>query len=138
MTLRHATCVDWNGHGILISGESGSGKSDLALRLIDAGADLVADNQTEVSDDGFASAPERLRGLLEVRGIGILRFPYVEKTKVVLTVRLKPENEIDRMPETVENGEISLFSFENSAVLKIKLALEVVLRERSLIFQTDS
>lgn len=138
MPLCHGTCVDWGGRGVLLLGPSGSGKSDLALRLIDAGAVLVADDQTELSEDGVASAPERLRGLLEVRGVGILRFPYVEKTKIALTVRLAPANEVERLPDTIENGEMTLFPFENSAVLKIKSALQVVSGEKSLIFQTDS
>lgn len=138
MPLCHGTCVDWGGRGVLLLGPSGSGKSDLALRLIDAGAVLVADDQTELSEDGVASAPERLRGLLEVRGVGILRFPYVEKTKIALTVRLAPANKVERLPDTIENGEMTLFPFENSAVLKIKSALQVVSGEKSLIFQTDS
>ncbi|WP_040850329.1 HPr kinase/phosphorylase, partial [Nitrospirillum viridazoti] len=73
----HATCVSVGGAGVLLRGASGSGKSDLALRLVDAGALLVADDQVALAADPTATlltatAPERLAGLIEVRGLGIL------------------------------------------------------------------
>lgn len=77
--------------GILILGPSGSGKSDLALRLIAAGASLVADDQSEV----FAKrgrvhvrAPRRIAGLMEVRGLGIIDLPYTEEAPIAVVVRL--------------------------------------------------
>ena len=76
----HATCVSLYGAGLIIRGPSGAGKSDLALRLIDRGARLVADDRVDllVSDNGvIARAPETLAGLLEVRGLGILRVPVL-------------------------------------------------------------
>lgn len=83
----HASCVAWNGEGVLISGPSGSGKSELALRLMDAGFDLVADDRVML-DGTIASAPERLAGLIEVRGVGILRTPFVINARVRLRVCL--------------------------------------------------
>ncbi|MFT8808383.1 HPr kinase/phosphorylase [Gluconobacter sp.] len=83
----HASCVAWKGEGVLISGSSGSGKSELALRLMDAGFDLVADDRVLLQGI-IASAPERIAGLIEVRGVGILRTPFVIKAPVRLRVCL--------------------------------------------------
>tara|TARA_B100001123_G_scaffold393801_1_gene474058 strand:+ start:1967 stop:2419 length:453 start_codon:yes stop_codon:yes gene_type:complete len=72
--LVHASAVNWHGRGILIKGESGSGKSSLAIALLAQGAHLIADDQVQLhQEDGqlFASAPERLYGLIECRGAGI-------------------------------------------------------------------
>ncbi len=72
----HATCVAVQGRGLLIVGASGSGKSSLALRMIALGADLVADDRVDLSrDEGavIADAPQRIAGLIEARGIGLLR-----------------------------------------------------------------
>ena len=74
--LLHATAVAIDGRAVLLRGPSGSGKSDLALRLIDAGARLVADDQSELSRRGdvlMVRAPATIAGLIEVRGLGILR-----------------------------------------------------------------
>lgn len=98
----HATCVRLNKKGILILGQSGSGKSDLALRLIMRfGAKLVADDRVDISlEKGAvsAAASEILKGLLEARGIGILKFPPIKKTKIDLVINLKTEK-IERLPE---------------------------------------
>ncbi|MHA1114324.1 MAG: HPr kinase/phosphorylase, partial [Alphaproteobacteria bacterium] len=87
MTLVHATCVSLWGAGILLRGPSGSGKSDLALRLIDGGAVLVADDQVslELRDGGlFASPPAATAGKLEVRGVGIVTVPFDEEAPMRL------------------------------------------------------
>jgi len=136
MPLLHATCVEWFGRGILIRGKSGAGKSDLALRLIDAGATLVADDQVML-ENGFASAPPRLQGLLEVRGFGIVKLPFTEKTAVALTVDLCARNEIERLPERFD-GILRLDPFCASAVAKIKLALRTVAGERHLISDSET
>jgi len=109
----HGTCVSIGGRGVLIRGVPGSGKSELALRLIDspglgAGstplqAMLVADDQTalECRDGALWAMPHpRLTGLLELRGQGILRFPHVPETRLSLVVDLLPGAEIERMPES--------------------------------------
>ena len=84
----HASCAAREGQGVLLLGPSGSGKSDLLLRLLDHGFDLVADDRVELSD-GMASAPEALAGLLEVRGLGIVRLPHVARARVALAVDLR-------------------------------------------------
>jgi RNase adaptor protein for sRNA GlmZ degradation len=71
----HATAVALNGQAVLLLGPAGSGKSDLALRLVAAGWQLVADDRVVLRRDGdalIASAPARLAGLIEVRGVGIV------------------------------------------------------------------
>ena len=87
---------------VLLLGHSGSGKSDVALRLIAAGAILLSDDQTILSiEDGrlFAAAPERTRGLLEIRGVGIVRLDVSDPAPVALAVYLDPKARIARLPE---------------------------------------
>lgn len=111
-TTRHATCIDIGGRGILLIGPAGSGKSSLALQMIDSPgfglgeellrARLVADDQVVISlGEGrlVATAPETLRGLIEVRGIGILALPVLEATVLALAVELATPAAIDRLPE---------------------------------------
>ena len=108
----HATCVRTGGAGVLITGPSGSGKSALALELIDTpghGAGgalletmLVADDRVLLERQGellFASPHPELAGRLEVRGLGILHVPHAERVPLRLIVRLCPWHEIERMPE---------------------------------------
>src|SRR5437763_2449066 len=83
----HASTVALDGRAVLISGPSGSGKSDLLLRLLDRGFVLVADDRVEI-DGGVARAPESLSGLLEVRGLGIFRLPHVASARLALVAEL--------------------------------------------------
>ena len=85
----HASCAARDGHGVLLLGPSGSGKSDLLLRLIGRGFALVADDRVDL-DDGVASAPSALAGLLEVRGLGLVHMPYLERAVIALAVELGP------------------------------------------------
>jgi serine kinase of HPr protein (carbohydrate metabolism regulator) len=98
----YASCVGIDHKAIILVGPSGIGKSDLALRLIDQGASLVADDQTELTSDGvglFASAPAALVGMLEVRHIGLMHLDYVSAIPVALYVELTPqEQELERLP----------------------------------------
>lgn len=134
--LIHASCVEFNGKGILISGPSGSGKSDLALRLIEAGAILVADDIVDVAEEKqIASCPKKLEGLLEVRGIGILNFEFKRETTIFLRLNLcRSPKEVKRFLDSKEINEIDFFPFEPSAIEKIKLLLEIISSERKLIF----
>ncbi len=83
----HASCAAREGHGVLLLGPSGSGKSDLLLRLLDRGFALVADDRVDLTA-GVASAPAALAGLLEVRGLGVVHLPYVACAQVALAVEL--------------------------------------------------
>jgi len=96
----HASSVAMDGRAILITGVSGSGKSDLALRLIDRGFTLISDDQTLVRRDGdrlIASAPPTIRGKLEIRGIGIIEVETANDVPVALLVELT--SDIQRLPD---------------------------------------
>ncbi|MEM1075672.1 MAG: aldolase [Pseudomonadota bacterium] len=100
MTVLHASAVDLDGRGVLISGPSGSGKSGLALQLMALGAKLVSDDRTSVDVcDGllWARAPDTIQGLIEARGIGLLRADAVSQTPVHLLVDLA-RVETERLP----------------------------------------
>jgi serine kinase of HPr protein (carbohydrate metabolism regulator) len=133
MLLVHATAVAIGGAAVLLRGPSGSGKSDLALRLIDAGAGLVADDQCELTRRGeriLAAAPAAIAGLIEVRGVGVLRLACLPQSPVGLLVDLAPPEAIERLPEPcteivlgVAVPRIMLAPFEASAAAKLRLAL---------------
>ena len=96
----HASCVAINGRGLLIRGKSGAGKSSLALELMAYGADLVADDRTDLWQQGhqlMAAAPAALTGLIEARGVGILRVPALEQAEISLIVDLG-QRECNRLP----------------------------------------
>ncbi|MDX1711053.1 MAG: HPr kinase/phosphatase C-terminal domain-containing protein, partial [Rhodovibrionaceae bacterium] len=103
-TLIHGTLVFWRGAGLLLRGASGAGKSDLALRLIEAGGRLVADDQVAAAlDDGRprGRAPEALEGLMEVRGIGIVPVSRRAEAPIDIVVELVPAERIERIPESL-------------------------------------
>jgi serine kinase of HPr protein (carbohydrate metabolism regulator) len=128
----HATAVAINGRGVLLLGPSGAGKSDLALRLIDRGAELIADDRVDLADDGACvvlSAPARIAGLIEVRGLDILHFAHVA-APLALCIELVAADAVDRLPESDAElfcGRtiplIRLYPFELSAPIKVELAL---------------
>jgi HPr kinase/phosphorylase len=132
----HGTSVALGGDGVLLRGPSGSGKSDLALRLIDGGARLVADDQTELRLIGGMlrmSAPAAIAGQIEVRGVGILRVESVRSAVLCLVVDLVASGAVERLPapETCELlgcrvPRISIASFEASAPAKLRLALRAL------------
>ena len=143
MPLFHASCVEFEEYGLLICGDSGSGKSDLCLRLLNSGARLVADDQTEIKNDNgrlIARCPENLRNMLEVRGIGIVETPSIPQTEIRLKLILQNKEKIDRMPsfqtEEIEGVPLPVFrmnAFENSAVLKIKTFIAILKGERKIV-----
>lgn len=129
----HGTSVALGGDGILLQGPSGSGKSDLALRLIDGGARLVADDQTELSlvqGELRLSAPAAIAGRIEVRGVGILPVPTVASAPLRLVVALVAPGQVERLPEpqfcTFLGRRVPLLAlapFEASAPAKLRLAV---------------
>ena len=87
--------------GALLLGEPGAGKSDVALRLIDTGARLVADDQVELTfgEGGlWGNAPTATAGLIEARGIGIIRLPFEPRVRIIMAVELSATETIERMP----------------------------------------
>lgn len=99
-TLLHASCVSDKGRAVLIRGASGRGKSSLALQLMAYGAELVSDDQTIVrlsKGQLLASAPDTTRGLIEARGVGILRAKPVQNIPLHLVVDLD-QTEDKRLP----------------------------------------
>jgi len=134
--LVHATTVAIDNRAVLLRGPAGSGKSDLALRLIDAGARLVADDRSELRRDGDAilvSAPQTIAGLIEVRGIGILRVDFLASVRLSLVVDLVAPQAVERMPEQLSETILGLAvpvlvlsPFEASAPAKLRFALDVL------------
>ena len=142
MILVHGTTVALGGAGILLRGPSGSGKSDLALRLIDGGARLVADDQTELArtPNGLvARCPASIAGKIEVRGIGILRVATASSAPVRLVVDLVPPDRVERLPEPrfceylqCSVPLLALAPFEASTVAKIRLVLAGLVQTTTL------
>ena len=140
----HATSValkhrgSWQ--GVLLRGPSGSGKSDLALRLIEAGGRLIADDQTHLACEGrgkgrrlIATPPPALAGLIEARGVGIVklaRSQLLARAPLALLVDLVPSTKVERLPEPahelllgIELRLVALAPFEASSLTKLRLAL---------------
>lgn len=132
----HATCIAIGDAGVLIEGPSGSGKSDLALRLIDRGAMLVSDDYTELDGAGVqltARAPATIAGQIEIRGLGIEAIVYRSQVAVALAVTACAAPE--RMPPPGLHRQlcglnvpmIALPLLEPSAPIKVERALERVI-----------
>ena len=128
------------GVGVLLRGPSGSGKSDLALRLIEAGGRLVADDRTDLAlDNGalVASSPSAIAGKLEIRGVGIVALPSVAQARVGLAADLVPPADIERLPAPrhctylgVNIPLITVAPFEGSATAKLRVAAREAARGR--------
>jgi serine kinase of HPr protein (carbohydrate metabolism regulator) len=139
METVHATAVDIGGKAVLLRGPSGSGKSDLALRLIDAGALLVADDRVALSRQGagvVASAPATIAGRMEVRGLGIVRVRAAGPSPLRLVVDLVPPEAVERLPKAAETVLLGvaiplmqLAPFETSTPAKLRLALRLTPQE---------
>ena len=130
----HASCVSIGGRAVLIAGRSGTGKSDLALRLIDRGARLVSDDYTivrRVEGRLLARAPANIEGRIEVRGVGIVEMKSVRDVPVTLLV------DLDEAPERLPRGSrtrviagvpvpaIGLSALEPSAPIKVEAAAKL-------------
>jgi len=138
--LVHATCVALRRRGtwagVLLRGPSGAGKSDLALRLIEAGGRLVADDQTHLAvkkKQLIATAPPSLAGLIEARGLGIVKLgrgQHAASVPLALLVDLVSPEKVQRLPDPAQETLLgivltvmALAPFEASAVTKLHLAL---------------
>jgi serine kinase of HPr protein (carbohydrate metabolism regulator) len=129
----HASCVASDGHAVLISGPSGSGKSDLALRLLDRGFTLVSDDRTIVRKDGsrlIASAPDTIKGKLEIRGVGIVDMEVVPDAPIALVIELTsdiqriPDDSRERLILGIGIPVISVDAMTASAPSKVAVALD--------------
>lgn len=138
----HGTAIALAGHAALIRGASGSGKSDLALRcLAQPASDLIPGQARLVSDDQVLAevrggkicltCPDTIKGLLEVRGLGIVTVPAQDEAKLALLVDLVALDDVERLPDPdstaallgVRTRRLALYPFESSAPLKLLLAL---------------
>lgn len=137
--LVSGTALALEGKGVLLTGPSGSGKSDLAIRLIAAGWRLVSDDVVEVklAGEGLlldypAAAPPDLRGKIEVRGLGITAVPAaLGPVALALVIRLVEPEKVQRMPDLEHESylgvmvrAIDLAPFEASSAAKVRLALD--------------
>lgn len=140
-TVMHGTAVQLLGarfepSAVLLRGLSGAGKSDLACRLIDAGGVLISDDQVALvrrQDKIYADCVDAIRGLLEVRGVGLLQYPVAATTRLRLVIDLVKKEEVPRLPEWgevdilgVHIPRLKLYAFEISSCLKVARAMEVV------------
>jgi HPr kinase/phosphorylase len=130
--LVHGSCAARDGAAVLVLGPAGSGKSDLLLRLMGRGWALVADDQVAV--DGLAvAAPPALRGMIEVRGLGVFEgVPVAEGARLALVVRLVAREGVARLPMPDAWGEarvpmVALDGFDASACEKLGWALDAAL-----------
>lgn len=128
----HASCIARDGRALLIAGPSGSGKSDLALRLIDRGATLISDDYTILTRVGsqlMARAPETIKGKIEVHGLGIMTMEQVQDVPVALLLDLSqpsvrfPLEPKYRVIADLRVPFIGFSSFEASAAVKAEMAL---------------
>jgi HPr kinase/phosphorylase len=134
MKVLHASCVEYADKGVLIFGPSGSGKSDLALRIIDAGGTLISDDYVEINAQEnklFASSVPNIEGMIEVRGIGLEKVCFISNHTIDLALELHDRNDIDRLPEDSffehEGIKVPLFKFDAfslSALAKINLLVK--------------
>jgi hypothetical protein len=130
----HATSIVFCGRGLLLVGASGSGKSDLALRIMDAGGSLISDDYTELSvkdDQLFGSPPDAIKGMIEVRGVGLLKVPYIRSARLDVLVMCESKTVIERLPPVIHTNiegirlrQLSLYPFESSAVAKLRAFLQ--------------
>jgi serine kinase of HPr protein (carbohydrate metabolism regulator) len=129
----HATTVAIDGRAVVLNGPPGAGKSDLALRLMDRGATLVSDDITilrRAEAQLLASAPDRIRGKLEVRGLGLFDVATVADVPVALLIDLSadvprfPLEQVERRFAGIAVPVLALHPFEMTAPVKVEWALK--------------
>jgi serine kinase of HPr protein (carbohydrate metabolism regulator) len=129
----HGTAVEIDGYAVLFTGKSGSGKSDLAMRMIDRGAQLVGDDYVKLEESFgmlHVGPTDRLAGKLEVRGIGIVAVEYCAQSPLILVVELGEDGE--RVPASLPQRELQGWSlpmlrlngFAASAPIKVAMLLK--------------
>ncbi|MBR1825238.1 MAG: HPr kinase/phosphatase C-terminal domain-containing protein [Alphaproteobacteria bacterium] len=140
--LLHASLVAFDDYGVLLQGKSGYGKSDLALRLIEnKGAVLVADDVVfmEKKEQKLSGkAPQNIAGKLEIRGVGIVDYPYKKEVEPVLNINLvNSADKVERMPKErttcilgLEIPQIDLYAKENSAPDKVVAVLRCIKKQQ--------
>jgi HPr kinase/phosphorylase len=145
--ILHATAISINGHGIILCGPSGSGKSDLALRLIDRGACLISDDQVIVDiKDGvpvLCQAPN-IAGLIEVRGVGVITLPVVDIIPLRLVLAL--DAEVERLPGSWAMKRVSgylipllpIAAYTPSAAIKVEIALKSLIADDIMPVAVDA
>ena len=134
--LVHATAVVIDDSAVLLRGPPGAGKSDLALRLMEDGARLLADDQAllqRAGDQVLVRAPAAIAGLIEVRGVGIVRVDALGEAPLALVADLVPSTQVERIPDNrfevvlgLTIPLIALAPFEISAAAKLRLALHAL------------
>ncbi len=139
--IRHGTAVllssaEHPPAAVFIRGASGSGKSDLAFRLLAQGAVLISDDQVELEkrqERIFAGTVDTIRGLVEVRGVGLLRYPVADPAPLKLVIDLVAREDVPRLPEWkdmdilgVHVPVLKLHGFDASAPCKVRAAMTVV------------
>jgi HPr kinase/phosphorylase len=135
--------VDFPPSAVFLRGRSGSGKSDLAFRLIEAGGQLVCDDQVAFErrqDKVYVGAVETIRGLLEVRGVGLIHTQVADPSRLRVVIDLVAHEAVPRLPE-IETVDIlgvaiprfRLHAFDVSAVLKVHMAMEVVHKPQMIV-----
>lgn len=134
----HGNAVKINDKGILLTGPSGSGKSDLSLRLIDGGGCLISDDYTEIKAQGgqaILSPPAEIAGRLEIRGIGLMKLSYCRDIPLHLVFELTDRRDIERMPEdrsitfdgvTVPVRKLDPFTASAEAIVRFLAAMDKI------------
>lgn len=132
----YGTCIAIDGRAVLLRGPTGSGKSDLALRIVEAGGRLVADDQTILMrehDSLIATCPDPISGQIEVRGVGIVPVATVRRAPLAMVMDLVPGEQVDRFPELrychyleIDIPLLNIAPFEVSAAAKVRIALTLL------------
>ncbi|WP_419731070.1 HPr kinase/phosphorylase [Lichenicola sp.] len=144
----HGSCGVLRDQAVLLLGRPGSGKSDLLLRLIDRGFSLVADDQVTIRE-GLATPPPSLAGLVEVRGLGLLRIAHTAPAGLVLVLALDDQAAAEALPGPIADADdrrmpwprrhrrlglpmLRIDPFQASAPLKVEIALDCLAGRRVL------